>query len=878
MTINLIPSNILLGVSDVRTIAITGPYQTLTLTGDNSLATTALDNDNASITLTGVKLGSFTLRATNEAGDTATVTVKVATDSEVEASAGQPIINDGEIGDYVNDISQPDADENQVSPYQETLSDDDTAIVEEDLETLEALYPLPDEGSFVYGRDADRGIQGVLSSDLGDIFIEQVVLPITPTVTENVQNMAGTYGQHWLGNSYGARTISINLTSINHDEDEYRQTIENMSNALINLGQTEHSMTFGQYPDRTWFGHFTTMSDPAWINQGSWDFKTTLTFVASDPKAYLDTEQVEVVANPTIVTPSGNAESYPIISYVFKDDVKQFGYSSSQGGEVAVGFSDEQPVSDLRPRVYLNECSDLAQWHQVTDVNNLKTWGPTGTIVPGTDGSQFGIGTSQDTIRVKRYYDPTKVDYGIGFSGGLLMSDSFNTKAPNGTYSWQADIRGYHFKHYNRAISSIEFYIISNTGERLARFGIADRQGGNWPRCFLYFGSRYAKEQENLKKGIGFDASGNTDYLWKTHKNGKNKSVTITNGPEKQAINVDRVVTTTETNTWYSGNVGSSAKIYWGEKTVNVTKKRITYSTPIDANGKKSGKQTSKTEVLQSTSNKSWIPLSKVVKKKVHGKYVNVVQGLGLYSTRKVVEQTVVWNNNTHKTTLNRTENYDRAWYQKNGKTIGYWKLVGHKTTKNVDNNASGRASTANITTNYSLTDLNNTTALTSVFGKWHLDYHDRKLHIKLTQVDPDDGLDTGKVIFEGTYNTPKEMAFSQLGVYFGKVPIHEDKLGSDGKPVQPYEMTEEAVTDIRIYKDLTVASASNSRIIAHKGDTAMIDGETRNVYINGNLANELESAFSSYPNLKGGRSDEISVVPDRSKADVTITYRPSTR
>lgn len=879
MTINLIPNNILLGVSDVRTIAITGPYQTLTLAGNNTLATATLDNDNASITLTGVKLGSFTLRATNESGDTATVAVKVATDAEVEANAGQPIIDDGPIEEYINDISQPDADENQVSPYQEVLSDTDTTIVEEDIETLQALYPLPDEGSFVYGRDTDRGIQGVLSSDLGNIFIEQVVLPITPAVSENVQNMAGTYGQHWLGNSYGARTISINLTSINHDEDEYRQTIENMSNALINLGQTEHSMTFGQYPDRTWFGHFTTMSDPAWINQGSWDFKTTLTFVASDPKAYLDTEQVEVVANPTIVTPSGNAESYPIISYVFKDDVKQFGYSSSQGGEVAVGFSDEQPVSDLRPRVYANGADDLNLFSQVTNIDDLKTWGPTGANI--RNDAIFAVNEGGYGVVQKQYYDSSKMQYDKNTEGkhfgGLLTTGTFNTKKPSGGSAWRANIRGYHYKHYNRAIGKMEFYLLSNTGERLARIGIADHYEGRISDVYILFGKRYSEEQANLKKGIGYYGAGNTTLANDSQKNGKNKTVTI-KGKYDQQIQQDRVVTTTETNTWYGGKIGGAAKIYYGDKTVNVTKKRITYSTPVDANGKKTGKQTSTTEKLQSTSNKSKVAISKVVKKKVGKKYVSVSQGLGLNSNRKVTTQTVVWNNNTKKTTTTNTKKYDREYYKKNGKWVGYWKQVGNDTTVAIDSKASGRASKSTITRNYNMTNYNNSDAFNSFFGRWHLEFYNNKLTLKLTKIDTSNGLDTGKVLLEKTFNTPKDMPLGQIAVYMGKMPIHEDVWGSNGKPIQWYAQTEQAVTDITVYKNLKPEDVNPARIIAHKGDTAMIDGETRNVYINGNLANELESAFSNYPNLKGGRGDEISVVPDRSKADVTITYRPSTR
>lgn len=879
MTIKLVPDTVILGVSDTRTIAIIGPYQSMTFSGDTSIAGATLNNDTASITLTGAKLGYYALTATTETGDTAKVYVTVATDDQVEASYSDITVTDNlPDSEFINDTSAPEANEDQQAPTDETLTQDEQDTINQQLEALELLFPLPADSEFVYGRDQDRGIQGILSSDLGNLLVEQVVLPITPAVTENVQNQGGGYGQHWLGNNFGARTISINVSGMCEDETEYRQTIENMSNALINLGQTEHSITFGQYPDRTWFGHFTTMSGPAWINQGSWDFKTTLTFVASDPKAYLETEQVEVVANPTIITPSGNAESYPIISYVFKDDVKQFGYSSSQGGEVAVGFSDEQLVSDLRPRVYLNECSDLAQWHQVTDGSKLNGWGPTGAINPD---AQFGIGASKQTLRVKQYYDKKNknYDFGVGsWTGGLLMTDTFNTKIPSGKASWQMDIRGYHIKHYNRAISSLEFYLISDKGERLARFGVADRKEGNWPRTFVKFGSRAYKEDANMKLGMGFDGSGNTSDLWKSHNNGKNQTVTISNATEKATANLDRVVTTTETNTWYSGDIGSQAKVYWGSKTVNVTKKKITYFTPLDDNGKPTGKQQSNTQVLQSTSNKSAVALNKVVKKKVGKRYINQNDSYSLHSTRKVVTNTTVWTNDTHKTTINKTENFDRAWYKKNGKVIGYWKLVGHKRTENVDNHASGRASTVNITTNYNLTDLNNTSALTKFWGIWHLEYHDQQLKVKLSQFNGDNGLEQGAVVFEKTFKTPKDMPVAQIGVYMSKIPIHEDKIGAGGYPIAEYEMTEEAVTEVSVFKDLSPADANPTRIIAHKGDTAIIDGETRNVYINGKLANVLESAFSTYPALKGGRSDEITIVPDRSKADAKITWRPSTR
>ncbi|WP_242966077.1 distal tail protein Dit [Leuconostoc citreum] len=127
------------------------------------------------------------------------------------------------------------------------------------------LYPDPKDDEFVIGRNFEAGNIGVSSRDLG-ISVGHITLPIAPTIAEISQNVSGMYGQRWLRNNYGAKVFNIPITVIAANSDDYLQNIEAMSKALIQIGNSEAPIVFGAFPDRTFYGHFTSIPDSSYIS------------------------------------------------------------------------------------------------------------------------------------------------------------------------------------------------------------------------------------------------------------------------------------------------------------------------------------------------------------------------------------------------------------------------------------------------------------------------------------------------------------------------------------------------------------------------------------------------------------------------------------
>ncbi|MCT3076990.1 phage distal tail protein, partial [Leuconostoc citreum] len=176
---------------------------------------------------------------------------------------------------------------------------------------------------------------------------------------------------------------------------------------------------------------------------------------------------------------------------------------------------------------------------------------------------------------------------------------------------------------------------------------------------------------------------------------------------------------------------------------------------------------------------------------------------------------------------------------------------------------------------------------ITNLWANFELTKIGNQMHILVKQI-AGSGLESGNIVLDYTMTVPDgfNTKVAQIGYFFGKTPIHEDKIvkttPADGdKPasyqfVQSYQDDRLTVTDLTVQGITTADALKKAHTIVHAGDTATIDTETENVYINGKVANKYLSPASTYPLLKGGQKEDITFFPTPDKATVKYNYRPA--
>lgn len=828
----------------------------------NSTIATRQNNTNSTITLTTVAIGSTTLTIMANA-TTINVPITVVADNNDYSGYG----NDTSMGDNV-----------PLDPTPDEITGDDLEAVQDDLQIIQELYPDPDDDAFIFGRNLNEGITGINSKDLG-IIVGQVTIPMAPSVSENNQNVSGMYGQHWLGNNYGAKTFNIPITiPAGPDEQYYRDTLENIANTLIQLDNEEQQLVFGEWSDRTYYGHFTTLSDPAFINLGSWDATATLTFVASDPKGYLEQEIEQADGAPYQLSVKGNAESYPIIQYNFQGDVKQFGYSTEDATEgVMVGFADE--ATDTKPLAFVDKFQDINTLTSVKEISKI------GFAIP--NGDVAGSGTvamswSGDGVKNDKFYDSdwSGYDYFPNTTkqwGNLLLTKTFDTTVAPGVHNFETATSALHVKYYSRALQRIEFYMIGADGKRYARYGIRDRGEGWMPHAYMLVGRNTKEEEDNLAKGIGYDKPGNGAYAWSLNNyKGKTTNVKIHSDVATQSnLSVDRRENYTLNSTLYSGYGNlhwNSNRVVMGKKTVRTYLTETTYATPRDSNGKKTGPQQKQFKIIQNDVRTYDVPLNKIVNKK--GK--NSSQKLELNSSQQIDTRTTMWGNTIGDTTTWESKFYDRVWTQKKG---WFWQESKH--TKEVKYSANTTRKTENLLsgTNYNLSDAHNSSVFSNIFALFRVSVKNKVMHFTVSQLDGRGWEIPNSVVADAEFSLPYDIPLNQLGIYFGKQLIVEDKrINNSRNTIKPYQDDWLEVTNYSVNKLLDGYDPNEPRIIARAGDVGLINTETEDVYINGSLVNELRSIQSTFPAMNGGHQEQFNFIPNPAEADIKLTYRPSMR
>src|SRR5699024_5373045 len=110
-----------------------------------------------------------------------------------------------------------------------------------------------------------------------------------------------------------------------NSKEEYNSKSRALVNVLITPdSDRELGVIFGEEPDIIYYGHFENIPDPQPLTDTSWDYATTLSFVASDPRGFYnqESEVVDMSSGSLSFTPKGTAFSDPVITIIPKNGAK----------------------------------------------------------------------------------------------------------------------------------------------------------------------------------------------------------------------------------------------------------------------------------------------------------------------------------------------------------------------------------------------------------------------------------------------------------------------------------------------------------------------------------------------------------------------------
>jgi len=774
------------------------------------------------------------------------------------------IINETLPGDDVNspDINfQNDttsgSDTSNLDYQEPTDGQKQSQAIDDEIKSL--LYPEPKDYEFVFGQNFDKGMVGINSSTLG-LIIGQVPLPPAPTITENTQNVSGMYGQRWLGNNYGAKVFNIPATIIADDENDYLNKVESISNALISVSHSEVPLRFGQYPERTYYGHFTAIPEPQYIDH-SWNSSITLQFTCSDPHGYMEQEIGQADnKNELSLMPLGNDIAKPVFQYTFKSDSNNFGYVNSKGESVFVGYADDTNTKDLTPLVYNDPLEDSATFTKITDMST-QNWALANAQAT-TDGT---VGIFQGwAVRNNTFWTVPKDYTGQAtMFGNVLLTKKFNVGA---TGDWRVSTRMQHARYYNRAYQRIEAYLLGTDGHKIGRMGIQDYGTGGLTYIYIVFGKTVAEEQANLAKSFGYWGTGNTAWANAQINQMPGFDVTLNIQTDEPIMSVDRQVTFEYTQVLYDG--GNKDYLPDAVRWVHYTRTVEKWKTPRDSSGKATGPQIYSKEVEVDSSH-----------------YQTVANKPGYETYRDYKRTTLVWNSSRGENTTWST--WHDVGTPKSGRNGWTWKTTDYQRGGSWDKSSNRVNQAGSITSQSKEHDYNDRSALTDFWGNFVVTKIGNTIDIKVHEIGAN-GLQTNNVVLDETFNIPNgfDAKIGQIAYFFGKAPIHEDKItkttpAKDDTPAS-YQYVKSYTDDFMFVSTLYVNSITTAdaikkaHTIIHAGDSATIDTETENVYINGALANQYLSPASTYPTLKGGSQAKFNFFPTADKVSVQYVYRPA--
>lgn len=757
----------------------------------------------------------------------------------------------------------------------------------------------------VIGRDIATGEQGFALSELG-IIVGHVTKPIMPEMNDTMTSVNGMYGAIYGGTSYGVKTFKIPYTIVADTNEEYQYVIQQLTNNLVisdTFEAKETTLIFGDNPGVTWTGHFSAVDEPSFINQGSFDASGSLTFVASRPLGALSAETGDAAPNELVtfndsektVTVTGNAPASPIIHISPEDGAKpltRFGYQIGDNplNRVVVGQSlNSKTMQDTKPVIFRDPMESLDNWARITNNNDIAYDVGTGTTL--TTGS-VKMNTGQSAVMLGRFSEDETKYTDVGKWHGVLMQNKQGFSSNLAKNNWEVTVNLGHYKRYGRATQGIEGFLIDANGQRRARFGIRDRDQGDYPIAYVRFGTSYNSEAKAIATGLG--------------------NANVKAGGKKNKKNVTIDVPTTQITKVYQSNkvIHKKVRTYYYPTHIDTYTQTTTRVSTMNASTKKVSVKTTKTPTLKAV---------KTIKNTPH-QYTDYVVSAG---AGKVAKKQY-WNkgdykraNNHHngkidtkhkykvktlkkmwmvnKTTYTITEINDK----KNGQQITTTKVMTYVNGKSPANGhpgylisskrtVSSKVDTNNHKTeivykpkNYELLDMNNDDVLTNARVQFIIGSDSKGFYWQVNLIDEKTGLQKGKPLVSKTYDkrpdkhTGYQFVPDKMSFLFKKMAIAEDKLNpKTNNPVKKYTDDYLTVSYIRVNK-LVKPITSADLVILKPGQEAIFDSSTRDFYIDGIKRNDLVNPDSTWPMLQGGEDNTIHLTVKPSDGySATLQYR----
>ena len=360
--------------------------------------------------------------------------------------------------------------------------------------------------------------------DLG-LIVNDIKRPVTPEISENVQDVPGMVGKIYLGNSYGQLQFEISITIKAKTPQERIDKIHDLSNIVTTFGDGEYPMVFSNDSEWTYYGHFSSISTPELISNNQWA-TCTLTFSCSDPKGYGEYQQHDMKENPIIITPDGTAECYPIFTCMPKQDVTKIAITDEDGNYVYLGADVDPDTGDSpinkEPLVFHDPCNTLATWTAIDSSNitfELENGIPSGSmmstsnsikVAKTTDGNDdFGPATNN-----KKWHGPVRLQW-----------------LPNQYDDFRIRVRMWNNQYYARARGKCEVYLLDSDGMRFGKIMLKDngsseevyaqvQLGTSHNYKNIYYGKGNIKKGEKKTKTIKLGTG-----TKKVTENGKTKTV-----------------------------------------------------------------------------------------------------------------------------------------------------------------------------------------------------------------------------------------------------------------------------------------------------------------------------------------------------------------
>lgn len=371
------------------------------------------------------------------------------------------------------------------------------------------------EQTFDYAFD-ENGLNGFNSDYHLNVIVGKVVKPIAPTMQENFQDIPARFGGIYLGTDYQEKEIDIPITVMCESESDYTTKIENLSSILVNSSRdkdVQYPMRFNSNPDIVYYGHFTQIPQPQFINDTAWDFTLTLTFMLADPRGFLPDERIKITSNNQTIIPKGNTEVKPVIHIIPNQDIYYFGYDQDEH-YVAVGYNVNEGNTIINADGTIDQmgqhqilqvddpCVSLATWFQAgSDTQNINVYNgdndgkamstPTSITVGKDNKGLLNFGTKN-----KHTYSKKGKTYNKWY-GPVLIHNGL----PRVTPFWKTQVRLHHVKldKRNRAMGRVEVYLLDANGDVRARMGMQDLAHGKYPVAYIQLGTSFNSSSDQGK-------------------------------------------------------------------------------------------------------------------------------------------------------------------------------------------------------------------------------------------------------------------------------------------------------------------------------------------------------------------------------------------